>query len=283
MSLLGRAAVLGLGLAFFGLAGCEETPEVHWDPIGIPGRDGGAPALTFDAVMHIADVSRQAGDYSNAVNLYRHAGTMQPKNPAPLVGLGGTLLEMGKVDEAINNYQAALKLSERDGEALRGLARAYLKSGRPELSAGPLAIAYQDSPRDPKVLLLLGVADDYLGHHDAAQSRYREGLQYAPADRSVLLDLALSLALSEKYDDAMGVLRPLALGPKATPQERQTLALIYGLKGDETNARSLARIDLDPVSVDHNIAYYDSLRRLSADARGRAIMSASASPRAPQS
>ena len=281
MSLLGRAAVLGLGLALFGLAGCEDTPQVHWDPLGIPGRDGGAPALTMSAVMHIADASRQAGDYGNAVNLYRHAATMEPRNPDPLVGLGAALLEMGKVDEAILNYKAALKLSEHDGDALRGLVRAYLKTGRPDLTGGPLAVAYQDTPNDPKLLLLLGVADDFLGQHAAAQVRYRQGLQYAPADHSLLLDLALSLALSEKYDDAIGVLRPIALGATATPQERQTLALIYGLKGDEKAARDLARIDLDPASVDHNIAYYDSLRRLSADARSRAIMSASAAPRVP--
>jgi Flp pilus assembly protein TadD len=207
---------------------------------------------------------------------------MESGNPDPLVALGDTLLEMGKVDEAITTYNAALKINPRAPGALRGLAKAYLKTGRPDLAGNPLAVAYQDSPNDPKLLLLIGVADDFIGQHADAQSRYLQALKIAPGDRSLTLDLALSLALSEKFDQAIGLLRPLASGPAATAQERQTLALIYGLKGDQRAARELAQKDLDAASVDHNLAFYESLRHLTPDARSRAILSASAAPR-PQS
>jgi Flp pilus assembly protein TadD len=284
MRRLGSAWFLCLALSLVGLAGCEETTSMHLDPLNTGGRDGSAPAVSFDSVMRIAAASRASGDFSNAISLYRHAATIASSNPLPLVALGDTLLEMGKTDEAIVNYNAALKLNARDGEALRGLARAYLKTGRPDLAGNPLAVAYQDTPNDPKLLLLIGVADDFIGQHADAQGRYRQGLQYAPADRSLSLDLALSLALSEKFDAAIATLRPIAYGRGATAQERQTLALIYGLKGDQRTARELARMDLDPASVDHNLAFYESLRRLPPDARSRAILSASAAPRpAPQS
>jgi Flp pilus assembly protein TadD len=65
----------------------------------------------------------------------------------------------------------------------------------------------------------------------------------------------------------------------ATSRERQTLALIYGLKGDRKAAQQLALVDLDPASVEHNLAFYDGLRRMSADARSRAVLSASATQR----
>jgi Flp pilus assembly protein TadD len=274
---------LVLGVSAIGLAGCQDTAQLHWDPLATPGRDGNAPQLTVDAVMRIAAASRVSGDYANAVSLYRHAATMEAKNPAPLDALGDTLLEMGKPDEAILNYTAALKINQHDGMALRGISRAYLRTGRPELSGTPLAIAYQDTPTDPKLLLLIGVANDFIGEHAVAQTRYREGLKYAPNDPSLMLDLALSLALSEKYAEAVATLRPLALGTGATPQERQTLALIYGLKGDQSSARDMAKVDLDSASVDHNLAYYESLRRLPPDARSKAVLSASAGPRTPQS
>ena len=157
-----------------------------------------------------------------------------------------------------------------------------MKTGRPDLAGNPLAIAYQGTPNDPKLLLLIGVADDFIGQHAYAQARYQQGLRIAPGDRSLMLDLALSLALSEKFDQAIASLRPLAFAPGATPQERQTLALIYGLKGDQKEARQLARMDLDAASADHNLAFYDTLRRLPPDARSRAILSASAASR-PQS
>jgi Flp pilus assembly protein TadD len=266
-------------VGLMGLTGCQDTQSLHLDPLSTSGRDGNIPDLGYDAVMRIADASRSNGDLSNAINLYRHAATMEPHKIEPLDALGGTLLDMSKVDEAIVNYNAALKINPHDGEALRGLARSYLKTGRPDLAGDPLALAYLDTPSDPKLLLLIGVADDFIGQHSAAQARYRQGLQLAPADRSLALDLALSLALSEKFDEAIAILRPITQAAGATAAERQTLALIYGLKGDQKAAREVARIDLDPTSVDHNLAFYESLRRLSPDARSRAVLSASATSR----
>jgi Flp pilus assembly protein TadD len=268
-------AVLCAALGLAGLLGCEDVSSLRLDPLSVQGRDGGAPTVTFAAVMHIADAARGGGDYGNAVSMYRHAAKMAPFNPEPLVGLGETFLAMGQPNEAIVNYNAALKLNPRAGDALRGLARAYLRTGRPDLAGSPLAIAYQDTPNDPKLLMLIGVADDFIGQHAEAQGRYYQGLNLAPGDRALTFDLALSLALSEKFDTAIGLLLPVARAPGATPRDRQTLALIYGLKGDQRAARQLALVDLDPASVDHNLAFYESLRRLNPDARSRAILSAS--------
>jgi Flp pilus assembly protein TadD len=269
------ALSLILGSAI-GLTGCEDTSSLSIDPLSVNGRSGSAPDIGYPAVMHIADASRSAGDFPNAVSLYRHAATMDSNNPDPLVALGDTLLDMGRPDEAIINYNAALKLSPKYSGALMGLGKAYLRTGRPDLAASPLAIDYQIRPNDPKLLLLIGVADDFIGQHSYAQTRYQQGLRIAPGDRSLIVNLALSLALSEKFDEAIALLRPLAYAPGATPEQRQTLALIYGLKGDQNAARQLAQIDLDAASVSHNLAFYESLRRLPPDARSRAILSVSA-------
>ena len=279
MTRLPSAAVLSLAIGLLGLAGCHDTPSLQLDPLSVNGRDGSAPTISYPAVMHIAAASQAAGDYSNAVNLYRHAATMQPSQPEPLVALGDTLLAMGKPDEAIINYNAALKLDPHYPSALRGLAKAYLKTGRPELAASPLAVAYQFTPDDAKLLMLIGVADDFIGQHTAAQTRYQQGLRIAPNDRSLNINLALSFALSQKFDAAIAVLQARAYAPNATAEERQTLALVYGLQGNQNMARQLARMDLDAASVDHNLAFYESLRRLPPDVRSRAILSASAASR----
>src|SRR5271155_1349895 len=150
------AAALSLLLCLIGLAGCQYSSTFQLDPLSTGGRDGNAPGISYAAVMHIAAASRQAGDYGNAVSLYRHAATMDVSNPEPLIALGDTLLDMDKPDEAIVNYNAALKLSPKYPAALLGLAKAYLKTGRPDLASSPLAIAYQITPSDPKLLLLIG-------------------------------------------------------------------------------------------------------------------------------
>ncbi len=270
---MGLALCVAVNLA--GLTACENIASLSLDPLATSGRTGSAPAVSYDAAMHIATASRSAGDFNNAVNVYRYAATMAPQNPEPMVALGGTLLDMGQVDEAILNYNAALKLNPYDPDALRGLAQAYLKTGRPELANAPLALAYQGTPNDPKLLLLMGVAADYAGQHEEAQACYQTALTLAPGDRVLSLDLALSLALSAKFDRSIDLLGAIARRPGSTAAERETLALIYGLKGDQTSARRLAAIDLDAASVDHNLAFYESLRRLTPRERARAILSAS--------
>jgi hypothetical protein len=65
------------------------------------------------------------------------------------------------------------------------------------------------------------------------------------------------------------------MSPAGSAQERQTLALIYGLNGNTAEAARLGRIDLDDAAVEHNLAYYQSLRELSPEARSQAILSGS--------
>jgi Flp pilus assembly protein TadD len=254
-------------------AACTNEATNFVDPLSIGGRNGSTP-VGYATLMRIGTAARAGGDYANAVSIFRRAATLEPGQAAPLVAAGETLRDMGEVNEAIVAYTAALKREPRNLSGLEGLAKAYLGSGRPELASQPLAVAYHDAPHDPRVLMLLGVTADYTGKHREAQAFYHEGLAVAPNDRALTLDLALSLALTENYDAAIAQLRPIATARDGSPRERQTLALIYGLKGDRGAAETMARIDLAPAAVEHNLAYYDTLRRLPPEARSKAILSA---------
>jgi Flp pilus assembly protein TadD len=266
------AASLLLSSAVLALGGCT-TSTVHLDPLNVNGRDGGGPPLSYPALMRIGDAARHAGDLANAVNLYRRAAQLAPRDPAPFVALGDTLLAMGKIDEAILAYNSTQARDPKNPWALQGVAKAYLLTGRPELALAPLGRALALQPNNSKLLLLLGVAEDRMGQHGQAQAIYRRARLIAPADPAVATDLALSLALSGDYDAAIGVLQPVATAPYATARQRQTLSLIYGLAGDQAEAAQLGRIDLDEVAVEHNLAYFATLRQLSPEARERAILS----------
>ncbi len=267
------AAGILCALALLLLAGCEDAPLHFIDPLTINGRDGGGQPLSYATLMRIGAAAHAGGDLATAVGVYRRAAAIDPGATAPFVAAGNTLIEMGHVDEGLIAYTSVLTRDKHDREALRGLARAYLMTGKPELAGQPLAVAYQDTPDDPKLLQLIGVADDFVGQHEEAQARYRRGLELLPRDPALSLDLALSLALTGNYPEAVGILRPLAVAVTSSPRERQTLALIYGLEGDRRAAEQMARLDLDAESVRRNLAYYDSLRRLSPQARQRAIQS----------
>jgi Flp pilus assembly protein TadD len=258
----------------FGLTGCMASP-VHLDPLSVDGRDGGGPTPSYPMLMRIGAAAQSGGDLPNAVGVYRRAAEMAPQDPAPLIAAGDVLLQLGAVNEAIVSYNQALVRPGDTQLAQIGLTKAFLKTGKPELASAPLSKALEESPDDPKLLLLLGVTRDFAGQHWEAQAYYRNGLARAPGDPALTLDLALSLALSGDYPSAIAVLQPVAMAPTASPQERQTLALIYGLRGNVAEATRLGRIDLDDTAVEHNLAYYQTLRELSPEARGRAILSGS--------
>jgi Flp pilus assembly protein TadD len=264
-------------LTVIGLAGCGGIPPQHLDLLSVDGRDGGGVVPSYDSLMRIGAAARGGGDLVNALGVYRRASEVDPLNPAPLVAAGDVLLEMGSVNEAIVAYNNALLRTGDNLPALLGLAKAYLKTGKPALAVDPLAKAYVLSPDDPKVVLLLGVTKDLSGENREAQAWYRRGLGLAPGDPALTVDLALSLTLSGDYPGAIAVLQPIAMTPRSSAQERQTLALIYGLRGNVVEAVRLSRIDLDDASVEHNLAYYATLRELSPEARTRAILSAGAS------
>lgn len=265
-------AVLLTLCAGVALAGCTATP-INLDPLSVNGRDGGGPVPTYPMLMRIGAAARAGGDLPNAVGVYRRAAEMAPQDPAPLIAAGDVLLQMGEVNEAIVSYHAALVRPGDTQGAQIGLAKAFLKTGKPQLALDPLSKTLAEAPDDPKLLLLLGVTKDLSDQHWEAQDLYRHGLSVAPGDPALTVNFALSLALSGSYPNAIAVLQPLAMSPAGSAQERQTLALIYGLNGDVAEAARLGRIDLDAAAVEHNLAYYQTLRELSPEARSRAILS----------
>jgi Flp pilus assembly protein TadD len=267
------AASLFLGVSLVALAGCGDFPwqADAFKPNAFMNGPSAGASLNYASLMRVGAAAEAGGDYATAVGVYRKAAAIDTNAVAPFVATGNALLAMGEFNEAIIAYKSALARDQHDREALRGLARAYLTSGEPALAGEPLAIAYQDNPDDAKLLQLIGVADDFVGRHDEAQTRYRRGLELTPADPALSLNLALSLALSGSFPEAIAVLRPIATAKTGSPRERQTLALIYGLQGDRREAERMARLDLDPAAAQRNIAYYDSLRLLSPEARYRAI------------
>ena len=148
-------------------------------------------------------------------------------------------------------------------------------TGKPELAGEPLALAYQETPDDPKLLQLIGVADDFSGQHEEAQARYRRGLELLPHNRALSLNLAMSLALTGNFAEAVSILQPLAAAADSIPRERLTLALVYGIQGNRLAAGQIAQHDLDPEALQRHLAYYEDLRRLAPDARQRAIQALS--------
>ena len=246
-----RAPALRCGavlLALAGLAGCAGTPR------------GGSAAREGSSNLRLARATRQSGDLASAIQIYRAIVAIKPVAPGVQVELGDVLLQSGAPDDAIDAYSQVTKGPARL-DALLGTTRCYLA-----LDDAATALTFADqaqvaAPHDARMLVDRGVALDTLQRHAEAQASYRAALVASPRRVSARNDLALSLALTGHYDEAIGLIAPLARSIDATPQVRANLAVVYGLAGNTDGAASVSRMDLDDSGTQANLAFLASVRQ----------------------
>ena len=239
---------LGLALALSACASNAEQPTV----------------VSSAAIVRVADMTRDEGDLTSAAGLYQKAHEIDPTNPKPLILLGQTLAKMGSPAGAAEAYRAALQLDGTNAEALRGLGTAMLNTNDPEGAIAQYEKAL-DTGEDYRLYNGIAVAYDMLGDHASAQTYYRTALQLSPGNLELNNNLALSLALEGRYQEAIPLLEQTVADPMATPRYRQNLAFVYGLAGERDRARQLAQRDLDAATVERNMTYFEVLKGMKDD------------------
>lgn len=220
--------------------------------------------VSADAVLRVADMTGGEGDLASAAGLYQKAHELSPTDPHPLIMLGQTLAKLGSPSGAAEAYRAALQLDGTNAEALRGLGTAMLNVGQPDAAIAQYEKAL-DVGEDYRLYNGIAVSYDMLGDHASAQTYYRTALQLSPGNLELNNNLALSLALEGRYQEAIPLLQQVTADPMATSRYRQNLAFVYGLAGDRDKARQLAGRDLDPATVERNMTYFEVLKGMGDD------------------
>jgi Flp pilus assembly protein TadD len=252
----GRMRGVLYAVAALSLAGCA-------DMLQAVGDKGGGASLSqsqSEATVRLARASRAAGDLASAITLYRQAATTKSVDPALMVEFGDTLLEAGAFDDAIDVYSQVEANAAVRTSALVGLAKAEIALAQPAKALEHLDLANGAEPKDPRVIVNRGVALDLLDRHADAQACYRAVLATTPRHLSARNNLALSLALSGQFAEALEIMTPIARSSSATPRIRQNLAVIYGLMGKRDEAAALSQRDLDPATADANLRFFDLVR-----------------------
>jgi Flp pilus assembly protein TadD len=122
-----------------------------------------------------------------------------------------------------------------------------------------LRAAAAHEPNDWSLYSAIGVATDLLGDQAAAQEAYLKALELSPSNPAVTNNLALSLALSGNIDGGIAKIESLGPAIRRLPQTRQSLALLYALKGDVAKAEPLLRDGMPDKIASDNLAYYRQL------------------------
>lgn len=249
---------LAIVLAALPLAGCVTFGDEK--PSAAQQAAARGPSAGYASLMRLAGQAQAQGDLNTASTLFGRAHEAAPDKVEPLLGVASALTDLGRPREALDGWRAALTRDPANADALRGYARALIAMDQPEEAARQYASLLTRDPKDVRALSGLGVVKDMMGDHAGAQVQYNAALALAPGDRSTRNNLGFSLLLSGRPAEAITVLEPLARDPAATAQQRQNLALAYGLAGRDDEAARTARLDLDDAAVQQNLAYYREAR-----------------------
>lgn len=197
-----------------------------------------------------------AGLFTQALESYRKAALLVPKNPIPHMMLGKTFLEMDMYEEAVLLFERALKYGSRSREAYIGLAKAYWHLGKHSLA---LRILHEGAGLHSDITLEAPVEDEVEQNKGVAQVRLTEIEKVEYADGTISFEVVLenqgnggvylALAVSvldfaekEYFSASLGKI-PIQAGRSYVLQESVNVALpkgVYVLKvflryGDRTD------------------------------------------------
>ncbi len=210
-----------------------------------------------DRDLHVADVELSSGAPEGALSIASALVSAHPNDAEALVRLGRAQQAMGQEEAATDSFARAVASDGSSFDALFGLARLHIHSD-PARAVGELTRLSADHPGDARLRTDLGVAYDMLGQHAKAQSAYRQALSVSPSLVSAQVDLGLSLALSKKTDQSIGLLGPLA-NAQPDARIREDYALASAIAGHDEDARAVLSQELPGQDVSVAMAAYKQL------------------------
>ena len=214
---------------------------------------GSIPRLSKPvAEMNSTELAQAANTIGKAYEAY-------PKDKR--AGLNyATLLHMtGKDDQALAVMQKVTINNPSDTEVLAAYGKAQAAAGQLEQALATIGRAQTADRPDWRLKSAEGAILDQLGRPEDARSRYREALDLAPNEPSVLSNLGISNMLSKDLPSAEKYLRAAVQQPGADSRVRQNLALAIGLQGRYDEAEQIASRELSPDQATANIQYLRSM------------------------
>jgi Flp pilus assembly protein TadD len=238
---IGSLLVLGIALA---LGGCLKS------------RSSGS-----DITGSIAQQTARMTDAEKRVAL-EQTGRQYDKKPGDKVTAmtyARLLREAGQTTQAVAVMQALAVKIPNDPEVAGALGMALADGGRFAEAQEVLTRAHTAERPNWRILSTQGAISDQIGDHTKAQQYYQTALQIAPGEPTILSNLGLSYALSNRLAEADQVLRQAIAHPQATPRMRGNMALVMALQGRYQEAEQMASRDLSPEEAAANMSFLRSM------------------------
>ena len=210
---------------------------------------------------------RQTTHWKNSETLWRHALAVTSNNDVAYAGLGGVLLDEGKVEEAIVQFGRALSIRPDNGQAHSALGKALLRKGDTAEAIVHWQKSLELQPEDVETRDQLGAVLVQQGQLRGAMAEWGKSLEYKPDDVNALNNLAWVLAAAPEAslrDGARAVesaQRALLLSGKTNAMIFRTLAAAYAETGRFADAIAAANKGLELAIRQKDAGLRDELER----------------------
>ncbi len=216
-----------------------------------------------------------ASDLRGAADAAGRAYEKNPKDRAAGMNYANVLRMNGRNDQALAVMQQVAIFHPQDRDVLAAYGKAQAAAGQLEQALNTVLRAQTPDRPDWRLKSAEGAILDQLGRSGDARSRYRDALDLKPNEPSVLSNLGMSYLLTQDLKTAETYLRSAVAQPGADSSVRQNLALTVGLQGRFQEAETIARQELAAGQAEANVAYLRSMmtqqnawKKLAADDSG---------------
>ena len=145
----------------------------------------------------------------DAIEAYRKAEALQPKDPEPRLSAGQLLEKQNQFADAEQEYRTILANDPTSADALTGLANIYTRGQRFAEAEELLQALVRLHPSDVAARTQLGRLLFLAGKNDAAISEFQEAIKQNPQNFEVQRNLAALYLAQNKLEDAVPLYRSL--------------------------------------------------------------------------
>jgi Flp pilus assembly protein TadD len=177
-----------------------------------------------------------------------------PSDPQAAIAYAQSLRRSEQQSQAVAVLEQATIKNPKNMTLLGEYGRALADAGRLQQALDVLSRSHTPDRPDWRVLNAQGAIHDQLGNYKEARRFYQTALKIAPEEPAVLSNLGLSYILSKDLKQAESTLRRASASPRADKRVRQNLALSLALQGKFDEAEKIAAGDLPPEEASANIA-----------------------------
>lgn len=183
-------------------------------------------------------------DAAAGLELLRDAARRAPNDAAAQQRYGLAAEQSGLYPEALEALGRAMAVGGATPERLLAQGRIGLESGDVPAATRAYSRTLEANPGNVEALNGLGVAEDLQRHHDLARERYNQALSLAPGDWRVRSNLAMSLLMSGRAEEAADAMASADRDPAAPRRVRHDLALALVAAGRREQAIGVLRADM---------------------------------------